>query len=128
MTHEARNLLVPRVGKAVGRSRSRRGRADSHEYRRRPSGFEDRSQRILSGLQTPLLEARQSQSDRSGPLQALEGQVPSGRVGLRAPQRFHRIEGQRRLRLSSRPNAYMATFTLARIDLCGMRPVTGQAL
>jgi hypothetical protein len=128
MTHEARNLLVPRVGKAVGRSRGGRGRPDSHEYRRGPGGFEDRSQRIVSGLRCRLVEARQSQSDRTRPSRALYSQVLSRRVRFGAPQRFHRIEGQRGLRLSSRPNAHVTTLTLACIDLCRVREVTRQAL
>jgi len=50
MTHEARNFLVPRMGKAVGLSTGVSGWADSHEYRRGPRWLEEESQQCVSGL------------------------------------------------------------------------------
>ena len=57
MTYEARNLLVPRMGKAVGLSRLGGWRADAELNYLRDRGFEERRRVVLRAWQVRSIDA-----------------------------------------------------------------------
>lgn len=128
MTDEARKFLVPRMWKAVGRSRRCGWRSDCKMKCRRARCIEGSSFRFARRCRRRSLGTFECQPDLAGNANISRRENLVDLRHSRSSKCLKRIERKRWFELAARAYASVATFAVARIGLCSMRTVARQAL